>query len=102
MFIKDKGAVVQVIDFEARSPGVVQPFLIQSGGVSLGHRIVPDSIVQHQGQHPVDRCLHRPFHRQNRTLLVNFIGFAGNEVLRQVKQGDHRRGEAEPGEKNHY
>lgn len=88
MFIKHKGPVIEIVDFKAGTPGVIQPVGIQRRTVGLPHRIVPDGVIKHQRGDAVNRGLNGPLHGKRRAVFINFVGFGADKMQREIKQCD--------------
>ena len=88
MLIKHEGAIIEVVDFKAGAPGVIQPVGIERGTVGLPHRIVPDGVIQHQRGDAVDRCLNGPLYGKRRAVFINFIGFGADKMQGKIEECD--------------
>ena len=100
VLIEDKGTVVEIIYFEARTPGIKQPFGIERWGIGLLNGVVPDGVIQHQRHYAVHRGLHRAVNRKHRAVAVDLVRLDANQVLRQIKQGNNGSDQACSGEEN--
>ena len=63
VLIEYESTVIEIVNLETRTPGIIEPLRIEPSGLGLTHGIIPDGIIQNQRQHAVNRRLHRAINR---------------------------------------